>query len=480
MVSWHEDERLADWVDGNLRGKDLERFEAELAVNPELRVAAENYREFTVKLGTALREGTDSPEGMVDRVMAAVGESRTSWWRSPWVGSLAAAAAIVVVFFAIWRDDDVPDVQPVASGANAEDLDRTADDGPIGGTRVDRETEVAGAQPPEAGFGELGRPEAPTQGVHDKRTNEVDGRSIGERELKRRSDDKPGLAESGKDEPVDPTQRERGRMAAKLEFEREAIADADADTAVESLEESHETRARRLLTREDSGDSMPEGAPKVVERVQPISGDDDFFMGALVATERLEIDDQTPVVLLTLPTELASAVRMEQADGKALDEDAARLRLTRQLSAGIVEAPIKATKWTAGAPRVQRVTVGTTATDSPSRKQGTTAKDRSRSKKSRDYVQEARDEVFELRGTREQIGKYLEKLADLVRQNRGEITTTKFEPEALKRAELRRPVAEKSPAPAEDPVEHDGGFRSEAKNKPAPIETVLVVVRRGG
>ncbi len=54
-----QDERLADWVDGNLSAKELERFEAELRVNPELADAASEYQDFVRKIQGELQFGFD-------------------------------------------------------------------------------------------------------------------------------------------------------------------------------------------------------------------------------------------------------------------------------------------------------------------------------------------------------------------------------------------------------------------------------------
>lgn len=70
------DERLADWVDGTMSPKELERFEAELRVNKSLRERAEAYRTTVEAVQGALREATAeserAPSGFADRFMAGL------------------------------------------------------------------------------------------------------------------------------------------------------------------------------------------------------------------------------------------------------------------------------------------------------------------------------------------------------------------------------------------------------------------------
>ncbi len=92
-----DDERLADWVDGELDHVQRERFEAEMRVNPELRRAAEEYRRMVHDLRQALREGDAAGPGFADRVMARVdADRRVRRFRLvPLLGSALAAGLLI-------------------------------------------------------------------------------------------------------------------------------------------------------------------------------------------------------------------------------------------------------------------------------------------------------------------------------------------------------------------------------------------------
>ncbi|MFO1053042.1 MAG: hypothetical protein U1F36_12580 [Planctomycetota bacterium] len=92
-----DDERLADWVDGELDDVQRQRFEAEMRVNPELRRAAEEYRRMVLDLRQALREGDAAGPGFADRVMARVDADRRGrrFRLVPLLGSAIAAGLLV-------------------------------------------------------------------------------------------------------------------------------------------------------------------------------------------------------------------------------------------------------------------------------------------------------------------------------------------------------------------------------------------------
>jgi hypothetical protein len=116
-----QDERFADWVDGRLDEAERARFEAELDDDPELRAAADDYRRTVEALRVALTgEGLRPAAGFADRVLAARTRAEGSlartnhgaaaparavaapWLRLlPWLGSAAAAAALVAIFLAV-------------------------------------------------------------------------------------------------------------------------------------------------------------------------------------------------------------------------------------------------------------------------------------------------------------------------------------------------------------------------------------------
>ncbi len=103
------DERFADWVDGRMSERELERFEAELRVNAALRQRAEAYRSFVAALRGALQQDAGDVD-VVARVMAEVsGElgatdptrpapaRRRSIAPRAWFASSLVAAALLLV-----------------------------------------------------------------------------------------------------------------------------------------------------------------------------------------------------------------------------------------------------------------------------------------------------------------------------------------------------------------------------------------------
>jgi len=67
------DERLADWVDGMMSGRDRERFEAEMRVSPTLRKQVEEYEQSVASIRAALGAET-KPVDLADRVMAGIAQ----------------------------------------------------------------------------------------------------------------------------------------------------------------------------------------------------------------------------------------------------------------------------------------------------------------------------------------------------------------------------------------------------------------------
>ncbi|MBK8975277.1 MAG: hypothetical protein IPM29_05085 [Planctomycetes bacterium] len=134
-----DDERLADWVDGRLSPRHLERFEAELRADPELRAAAEHYRRTVTALRGAFARVDDDRPGsdLTDRIMAELTSatassaggaerpaSRTGRVLRPWLWSAAAAAALVVAFVGarvLERDSRVERRDDVAADFNEHD-----------------------------------------------------------------------------------------------------------------------------------------------------------------------------------------------------------------------------------------------------------------------------------------------------------------------------------------------------------------------
>jgi hypothetical protein len=105
-----DDERIADWVDDELDEVQRTRFEAELRVNPQLRAAAEAYRDRVMALRAALRGGESLGPRFTDRVMAATAAQREErrWRILPLLGSALAASLLVGVWFVAQRLSTAP------------------------------------------------------------------------------------------------------------------------------------------------------------------------------------------------------------------------------------------------------------------------------------------------------------------------------------------------------------------------------------
>jgi hypothetical protein len=120
------DDRIADWVDGRLAGRDRERFVAELRVNAQLRKDLEEYERTVAALRAALQAPTHRIQ-LADRVLAAIAEGRAAGserrnrpWVRTWVWSVATAAALLVVALLVnaWSEPPKIDLR-----AKVEDQD---------------------------------------------------------------------------------------------------------------------------------------------------------------------------------------------------------------------------------------------------------------------------------------------------------------------------------------------------------------------
>ncbi len=134
------DARFADWVDDRMSVRDRERFEAELRVNPALRLRAEDYRRTVETARQALRmpmQEIDVADAVMARLQdgggaitpAPVSPARsivTSWRRAShralWFSG-AVAAAVFALLGLLFRWDPAPQTTEVASGpaAGADD-----------------------------------------------------------------------------------------------------------------------------------------------------------------------------------------------------------------------------------------------------------------------------------------------------------------------------------------------------------------------
>lgn len=146
------DDRIADWVDGRLVGKDLERFEAELRVNPQLRRDLEAYERTVATVRQALQQPGE-PVQLADRVLAAIAAGAQPKprqpvvlrWR-PWLWSLATAAALLVVALLVdaWCGKPEADLRVQA------DLDRVPANAPAGTAGTEGKDQI----PPRTGPGD--------------------------------------------------------------------------------------------------------------------------------------------------------------------------------------------------------------------------------------------------------------------------------------------------------------------------------------
>ena len=95
------DERLADWVDGTMKARDRERFEAEMRVSPPLRKQVEEYEQTVSSIQMALRAETQEID-LADRVMAGLAQEATGAVRPtrsmmPYILATTCAAALLGV-----------------------------------------------------------------------------------------------------------------------------------------------------------------------------------------------------------------------------------------------------------------------------------------------------------------------------------------------------------------------------------------------
>ena len=101
-------ERLSDYLLGELEGTDRERFEAELARDPALAAEAERLRPVVTRLESLDRSAWELPEApalppITPREPAAAPERerRPAWWRRALVVRPLAAATLAVVLLAL-------------------------------------------------------------------------------------------------------------------------------------------------------------------------------------------------------------------------------------------------------------------------------------------------------------------------------------------------------------------------------------------
>ena len=107
------DERFADWVDGRLKPSERAALEAEMARDPELHRAADEYRRSVQLVRSALAPG-DMGGSLADAVIAQLMPKASRpprAWR-PYLASAVAAAALVLVFVVVRT---IPPAEPARS-----------------------------------------------------------------------------------------------------------------------------------------------------------------------------------------------------------------------------------------------------------------------------------------------------------------------------------------------------------------------------
>ena len=130
------DERLADWVDGMMSGRDRERFEAEMRVNPTLRKQVEEYEQSVATIRSALGAETHSTD-LADRVMAGIEQQASQPVRpirsmSPYLWATTCAAALlgIAIMINAWGPVSGPQrsTSVVNTDAAGQSTERTQDD----------------------------------------------------------------------------------------------------------------------------------------------------------------------------------------------------------------------------------------------------------------------------------------------------------------------------------------------------------------
>lgn len=153
------DERLADWVDGRMTARELERFEAEMRVNPRLQQEAEEYRRGVEAVRDALREPMPAVD-LAQRVLAQIASQPAAppaprHLRRPWLLSLAVAAGLLLTVWLVQETGaPTPERTPSADrGSDTAFKDAAKDAGRAGWTGTlagGAETPAAAADRPQA------------------------------------------------------------------------------------------------------------------------------------------------------------------------------------------------------------------------------------------------------------------------------------------------------------------------------------------
>jgi hypothetical protein len=110
------DERFADWVDGRLSAEEVAELEEEMAADDELRRRAMAYRDTVATVRSHLH-GEDPPANLIPSVMAEL-PGRPGRRIIPFLASLTAAAAMVILYVVLKDVIETPSVTEVPAASN--------------------------------------------------------------------------------------------------------------------------------------------------------------------------------------------------------------------------------------------------------------------------------------------------------------------------------------------------------------------------
>ncbi len=466
----HQDERITDWFDDRMTDKERERFEAELGVNPELREAADRYRETVEGVRRAMQQSEPPPsEDLVDRIMVGVSAQSAPRFRVlPWVGSAVAAAALVLIYFGLdWLPEESPESIPAARRA-ADDTSGIAD------------SSAAGVQPKTGSSIDELEKNVRDQGIRSRKTDPKtsSGEPFGELA--------EGLVNDGLVNREIPEQSREGAL-------RQIDAEFDAETMKQQqVGNDRETLEDRSVTLDSERPGSAEELRKAVRRMEipPTPSKkvaeselaDEMQLGAR-PVDRLRSKDKksgargrpkgdtargakspevgkakkglsvpAPVVVFEIPNDFATG--SPRSGRRTQPQRAGRAGEQADLAAlKFVRTPITSTGWRESGPpevlyslpesigrarRAMRTDPGRAAlrrTEQVEKEAEEKAEDKpedkaaapGESQRAQPLFEPADgDQVFEVRGTHEQVGEYLRKLSDLARQNRGTVTQSQI------------------------------------------------------
>jgi len=124
------DERFADWVDGRLSAEEVAELEEEMAADDELRRRAMAYRDTVATVRSHLH-GEDPPADLISSVMAEL-PGRPGRRIIPFLASLTAAAAMVILYVVLADVAETPSVTEVPAASSDSLESRSRDESTTG------------------------------------------------------------------------------------------------------------------------------------------------------------------------------------------------------------------------------------------------------------------------------------------------------------------------------------------------------------